>query len=104
MYEYVVFKKKARKSTKSFTCLQDVAINKIETYTVKFSYKDHPKLGPPFLLRPLVSEPKHNFQCKLISLMRSVHYRLSTSTISGLIIGALLYMFIIYLKLFNLFL
>ena len=30
---------------------------------------------PSSLLRPLVLEPKCNFQCKLISLMRPVHYK-----------------------------
>ena len=30
--------------------------------TVKFCYKDHSKLWPPWLLRPLVLIPKYNLQ------------------------------------------
>ena len=40
--------------------------------TVKFRYKDHSKLRPPSLLRPLVLVPICNFQCKLVSSFRQV--------------------------------
>ena len=59
--------------------------------TVNFRNKDHPKLRPPSLLRPLVSVPKYkgliNETCLLLRL-------LSTCTNGGLIIGTSLYLYI----------
>ena len=48
------------------------------TNTVKFCYKDHLKLRPPSLLRPLVSVTECSFKCKWVSLMRPVHYYKTT--------------------------
>ena len=46
----------------------------IKKNIVKFPNKDHSKLRPPSLLRPLASELKCIFQCKWVLLMRPVHY------------------------------
>ena len=43
--------------------------------TVKFHNKHHLELRPPLLVRPLVPVPKYIFQCKVVSLMRPVHYK-----------------------------
>ena len=42
--------------------------------TVKFHQKDHTKLRPPLLLRPLDLIPKCSFQYNCVSVMRPVHY------------------------------
>ena len=48
--------------------------NEININTVKSRYKDHSKLGPPSLLRPLVSAPKYIFQYNWVSIIRPIHY------------------------------
>ena len=49
--------------------------NMVSYITVKFHYKDHSKLRPPSLLRPLVYARKCNFHCKWVSLVRLDHYQ-----------------------------
>ena len=69
------------------------------SYTVKYCYKDHLKLRPLSLLRPLVSVSKCSFQC-LINETCSLLRPLSTSTIGGLISLTSLYLFICFICFF----
>ena len=48
----------------------------VKHYTVKFRYKDHSKLRPPWLLRPLMFQYQISFlNVNMFHLWRPVHYK-----------------------------